>query len=135
MSAVGSADMVPHLCLVSLGLLNLQNQGPLFWICLHWKPVPGCLLKVLVAVTVSASVSLLTRCPSRLVGDSALLKEENFSSSPRLFLQPSCLKIKIQCWGFPGGLMVKNLSCSSRVIGLIPGRGTKIPHTTEQLSP
>ena len=77
MSAVGSADTVPHLCLVSLGLLNLQNQGPLFWICLHWKPVPGCLLKVLVAVTVSDSVSLLTRCPSRLVGDSALLKEEN----------------------------------------------------------
>ena len=60
MSAVGSANTVPHLCLVSLGLLNLQNQGPLFWTCLHWKPVSGCLLKVLVAVTVSDSVCLLT---------------------------------------------------------------------------
>ena len=81
MLAVGSADMVPHLCLVSLSLLNLQNQGPLSWICLHWNPVSGCLLKVLVSVTVSDSMSLLTGCPSRLVGDSALLKE-NFSSSP-----------------------------------------------------
>ena len=31
--------------------------------------------------------------------------------------------------------MVKNLPCNAGDVGLIPGRGTKIPHAAEQLSP
>ena len=34
-------------------------------------------------------------------------------------------------WDFPGGLVVKNLPCNAREVGLIPGRGTKIPHAAE----
>ena len=36
---------------------------------------------------------------------------------------------------FPGGLLVKKPLCNAGDMGLIPGRGTKIPHATEQLSP
>ena len=36
--------------------------------------------------------------------------------------------------GFPGGPMVKNLPCNAGDSGLIPGGGTKIPHTLELLS-
>ena len=32
---------------------------------------------------------------------------------------------------FPGGPVVKNLPCNVRDTGLIPGQGTKIPHTME----
>ena len=35
---------------------------------------------------------------------------------------------------FSGGPVVKNLPCNVRDTGLIPGQGTKIPHTMEQLS-
>ena len=31
--------------------------------------------------------------------------------------------------------MVKNLPCNAGDVGSIPGRGTKIPHAAEQLSP
>ena len=34
----------------------------------------------------------------------------------------------------PGGPVVKNLTSSAGDMGSIPGRGTKIPHATEQLS-
>ena len=30
---------------------------------------------------------------------------------------------------FPGGPMVKNLTCKARDAGLIPNQGTKIPHS------
>ena len=36
---------------------------------------------------------------------------------------------------FPGGPVVKNLPSDAGDTGLIPGRGTKIPHATGQLSP
>ena len=36
--------------------------------------------------------------------------------------------------GFPGGLVVKNLSCNAGDMGLIPGCRSKIPHAAEQLS-
>ena len=36
---------------------------------------------------------------------------------------------------FPGGPVVKNPPSNADGEGLIPGRGTKIPHATEQLSP
>lgn len=36
---------------------------------------------------------------------------------------------------FRGGPVVKNLPCNDRDAGSIPGCGTKIPHTVEQLSP
>ena len=35
---------------------------------------------------------------------------------------------------FPGGLVVMNLPCNAGDTGLITGWGSKIPHTTEQLS-
>ena len=35
---------------------------------------------------------------------------------------------------FPGSLVVKNPPCSARDLGSIPGRSTKIPRATEQLS-
>ena len=35
---------------------------------------------------------------------------------------------------FPDGSVVNNLPCNARDKGLIPGRGTKIPHTAGQLS-
>ena len=37
--------------------------------------------------------------------------------------------------GFPGGLVVKNLPSNAGDPSSIPGRGTKIPHATGQLSP
>ena len=36
---------------------------------------------------------------------------------------------------FPGGPVVKNPPSNAEDEGLIPGQGTKIPHTVEQLSP
>ena len=36
---------------------------------------------------------------------------------------------------FAGGSVVKNPPCSAGDVGSIPGRGTTIPHTSEQLSP
>ena len=36
---------------------------------------------------------------------------------------------------FPPGPVVENLPSSAGDVGLIPGRGTKIPHTMEQLRP
>ena len=36
---------------------------------------------------------------------------------------------------FAGGPVVKNSPCSAGDKGSIPGRGTKIPHATEPLSP
>ena len=38
-------------------------------------------------------------------------------------------------WDFPGGLVVKNPPYNAGEAGLIPGRGTKIPHAARQLSP
>ena len=37
-------------------------------------------------------------------------------------------------WDFPGGPVVKNPPSNAGDMGLIPGRGTKIPHATGQLS-
>ena len=39
------------------------------------------------------------------------------------------------CQDFPGGPVVKNLPCNAGDGGLIPGRGSKIPHAAKQLSP
>ena len=36
---------------------------------------------------------------------------------------------------FPGSLAVKNLPSNAGDAGSIPGRGIKIPHAAEQLSP
>ena len=36
---------------------------------------------------------------------------------------------------FPGGPVVKNLPSNAGDVGLIPGRGTKIPQAVGQLSP
>ena len=42
---------------------------------------------------------------------------------------------KRQSQDFPGGPAVKNPPSNAGDAGSIPGRGTKIPHATEQLSP
>ena len=41
----------------------------------------------------------------------------------------------INKWDFPGGPVVKNPPSNAGDAGSIPGRGTKIPHATGQLSP
>ena len=38
-------------------------------------------------------------------------------------------------WGLPAGSVVKNLPCNTKDVSLIPGLGTKIPHSMEQPSP
>ena len=38
-------------------------------------------------------------------------------------------------WDFPRGLIVKNPPSNAGDVSSIPGRGTKIPHVTGQLSP
>ena len=38
-------------------------------------------------------------------------------------------------WDLPGGPVVKNPPGNAGHLGLIPGRGTKIPYALEQLSP
>ena len=42
---------------------------------------------------------------------------------------------KCMLWDFPGGPVVKNPPSNAGDAGSIPGRGTKIPHDTGQLSP
>ena len=43
---------------------------------------------------------------------------------------------KKRCFGdFPGGPVVKNPPSNAGDAGLIPGRGTKVPRATGQLSP
>ena len=37
-------------------------------------------------------------------------------------------------WDFPGGPVVKNLSCNAGDSGSIPGRGDEVLHATGQLS-
>ena len=45
------------------------------------------------------------------------------------------LRMKVMVWDFPGGPVVKNPPSNAGDAGLIPGRGTKLPHATGQLSP
>ena len=42
--------------------------------------------------------------------------------------------MKAKDWGFPDGLVVKNLPANAGHMGSIPGLGTKIPHIVRQLS-
>ena len=42
--------------------------------------------------------------------------------------------MKVQCWDFPGGPVVKNPLCNAGDAGSTPGPGTKIPCAMEQLS-
>ena len=42
---------------------------------------------------------------------------------------------KREHWDFPAGSVVKNLPSNAGDAGSIPGQGTKIPQTKEQLSP
>ena len=43
--------------------------------------------------------------------------------------------LKMKQRDFPGGPVVKNLTCNTGDADLIPGQGPKIPHVMEQLSP
>ena len=46
-----------------------------------------------------------------------------------------CSRIKRLTRDFPGGPVVKNPPSNAGDTSLIPGRGTRIPHATGQLSP
>ena len=75
----------------------------------------------------------------------ALKEEKDFSrwrgercfSPPRLrSLRAKLISYLSTCsWDFPGGPVVKNLSCNAGHAGSIPGWGTNIPHAAGQLSP
>ena len=41
---------------------------------------------------------------------------------------------KVELGDFPGVSVVKNLPANTGAVGLIPGRGTEIPHARGQLS-
>ena len=43
--------------------------------------------------------------------------------------------MKRDLWDFPGGPVAKNPTSNAGDLGSIPGRGTKIPHASGQLSP
>ena len=47
----------------------------------------------------------------------------------------SIFSARIYCRDFPGGLMINNPLSKAGVSGSTPGKGTKIPHASEQLSP
>ena len=53
---------------------------------------------------------------------------------PVIHQSGNCLEIQVTK-DFPHGPGVKNVPCSAGRVGSIPGRGTKIPHEAEQLSP
>ena len=42
--------------------------------------------------------------------------------------------MKYKIWDFPGGPAVKNLPSNTWDVGLTSSQGTKVPHTTGQLS-
>ena len=44
------------------------------------------------------------------------------------------LLLNIHIWDFPGGPVVENPPSNAGDVGSLPGRGTKIPHATGQLS-
>ena len=55
--------------------------------------------------------------------------------SPKvLYVADGCSKSKSVQRDFSGGPVVKNQPCSEGDMGLIPVRGTKIPHFSRQLS-
>ena len=53
--------------------------------------------------------------------------------SPRTVSRISHLRSK--SWVLPGGPVVTNPPCNAGDAGSVPGRGAKIPHASEQLSP
>ena len=58
-----------------------------------------------------------------------------FASRPYKVSSIFTLHLGMEILGFPGGPVVKNPRCNVGDVGLIPGRGTKIPHAMGQLSP
>ena len=47
----------------------------------------------------------------------------------------TCKKKITDCKDFLGGSVLKNPPCNAGDAGSSPGRGTKIPHAVEQISP
>ena len=56
-------------------------------------------------------------------------------SAPKRMERETFLTQETKVRGFLGGPVVKNSPSNAGDAGSIPGRGTKIPHATEQLSP
>ena len=65
------------------------------------------------------------------------MKVEDFTVRPRKATQNVLEKksVKRDKGDFPGGLVVKNLSCNAGDVGSIPGPVTNIPHAPGQISP
>ena len=62
------------------------------------------------------------------------IPSSQFCYKPKITLKIS-LKKKNTIRDFPGGPVVKNLSCNAGDLDSIPGQGTKVPHDLEQRSP
>ena len=61
-----------------------------------------------------------------------------YKSRKPMFLTVAHLRqnsLKNQLWGLPGDPVIKNHPANAGETGSSPGRGTKIPHAAEQLSP
>ena len=66
----------------------------------------------------------------RVYGYSQTFNFFNFSGGFKVFIH-----VQKKDWDFPRGPVVKNPPSNAGDMSSIPGRGTKIPHATAQLSP
>ena len=53
--------------------------------------------------------------------------EPSSTDEPLNSISSPVLVFKLPCWDLPGGPVVKTLSSNAWGVGLIPGRGAKIP--------
>ena len=72
-----------------------------------------------------------------IIHSSKLLLSAYYSPSTVLTSEGTAQKERKKNWleDFPGGPVVRNPPSNSGDVGLIPSWGTKIPHTSRQLSP
>ncbi|XP_054945519.1 uncharacterized protein [Physeter macrocephalus] len=83
-------------------------------------------------VVTSRRMPTTTRLSKRQKNRSSLRPPE---LSTALACSPLYTIKKLVLWDFPGGPVVKNPPSNAGGSGSIPGRGTKIPHASGQLSP
>jgi len=92
---------------------------------------------VLVAQYLCSNVHYCDKCTNYINGEAAAGHVEilyylcNFSIDVKSIPLKNVLNLLRD---FPGGPLVKNLPSNAGDMGLIPGRGTKIPHAMRQLS-
>ena len=118
---------------VSFWTLLLAQSKEISQLCLHWKP-DLCFEKFL-----PASIFAVSRKKAE-----TFAKERTFANCKgknwvkkaffSILKWEAYIKTVIAEY-FPSGPMNKNPSCNAEHKGSIPGRGTKIPHVSRQLSP